>query len=100
MTVRELQEILDKIIDKNAPIEFNVRDYKNPTKDDIPEAIMKIEIIQDDSYFRDEGDKVVFIDFCSPQIKIDDVNEKELENFYKKDIPIFLCGALDKEWTR
>lgn len=101
MTVKELQGILDRIVDKNAPIEFNVRDYRDHTEVDYPEAMMKIEVVQDDSYFRDEGDKMVFINFCSPQVKIEDEEEieKELEDFYKKDIPVFLCGALDEEWA-
>jgi len=100
MTVKELQEILDRIVDKNAPIEFHVRDYRDRT-DDYPYAIMKIEAIQDDSYFRDEGDKAVFINFCSPELKIEDEdeNEEESEDFYKKDIPYFLWGALNEDWA-
>lgn len=101
MTVKELQGILDRIVDKNAPIEFEFNDYyKDFDENDIPTADIKINGIQDDSYFKDEGYKRVIISFQSPELKIDtETDEEELEDFYKKDIPVFLCGALDEEWA-
>lgn len=78
MTVKELLEKLNKVHDKNAKIIFGFCDYFNPENafyDDIPTIDLDFDCMQDDSYYKDPDDKIVWIDFKSSELIIKEEEE-------------------------